>query len=135
MSKKEKNTKALATYHFEGCVQTLVGAFSTFNIKATKKEVEEYKRSVLAFTIDEMNNAMLPLGIKVKVRKNLHYMKLPKFAQKIYDMLKGIIDKMGASVVECSNGELLEIGVYIKKPTSKNPSIVKYEEGRKVLLD
>jgi len=42
---------------------------------------------------------------------------------------------MGASVVECSNGELLEIGVYIKKPTSKNPSIVKYEEGRKVLLD
>ena len=56
--KKELKKRKLATYHFDGCVQTLVGAFSTFNQKATKKEVEEYGRMVSAFSIDEMNEAV-----------------------------------------------------------------------------
>lgn len=125
MSKKEENKKKLATYHFEGCVTTLVGAFTTFNASASKKEVEDYRRTVEAFTIDEMNNAVLPLGLRVKVRKNLNYMKLPRFAQKIYDMIKS-----NCMVVECSDKSLLEIGVYIKTPTSKKVSMVPYKKGR-----
>ena len=125
MSKNEDNKKKLATYHFEGCVTTLVGAFSTFNVNASKKEVEEYRRMVEAYTIDEMNNAVLPLGLKVKVRKNLNYMKLPKFAQKIYDLIKSY-----CIVVECSDKTLLEIGVYIKTPTSKKVKVVRYKKGR-----
>ena len=127
MAKLEK--KSLATYHFEGCVQTLVGAFSTFNLKATPKEVEAYKREVEAFTIDEMNVAILPMGLKVKVRKNLNYMKLPKFAQKIYDAIKAILSRLGGAV-ECSDGTYLEIGVYIKTPTSKKVNIIPYKKGR-----
>ena len=123
MAKLEK--KSLSSYHFEGCVQTLVGAFSTFNLKATPLEVEAYKREVEAFTIDEMNVAVLPMGLKVKVRKNLNYMKLPKFAQKIYDTIKGMV-----RVVECKDGQLLEIGVYIKTPTSKRPVVIPYKKGR-----
>jgi len=125
MSKNEDNKKKLATYHFEGCVTTLVGAFSTFNVNASKKEVEAYKMEVEAYTIDEMNNAVLPLGLKVKVRKNLNYMKLPKFAQKIYDLIKSY-----CIVVECSDKTLLEIGVYIKTPTSKKVKVVRYKKGR-----
>ena len=117
--------KALASYHFEGCVQTLVGAFSTFNLKATPKEVEAYKREVEAFTIDEMNVAVLPMGLKVKVRKNLNYMKLPKVAQKLYDMIKSNCD-----VWECKDGTKLEIGVYIKTPTSKKIKYIPYKKGR-----
>ena len=127
MSKLEK--KSLATYHFEGCVTTLVGAFSTFNVKATPKEVEAYKREVEAFTIDEMNVAILPMGLKVKFRKNLNYMKLPKFAQKIYDSIKAILSRLGGAV-ECSDGTYLEIGVYIKTPTSKKVSVIPYKKGR-----
>ena len=127
MAKLEK--KSLATYHFEGCVQTLVGAFSTFNLKATPKEVEAYKREVEAFTIDEMNIAVLPMGLKVKVRKNLNYMKLPKFAQKIYDSIKAILSRLGGAV-ECSDGTYLEIGVYIKTPTSKKVNVIPYKKGR-----
>ena len=127
MSKLEK--KSLATYHFEGCVTTLVGAFSTFNVKATPKEVEAYKREVEAFTIDEMNVAILPMGLKVKVRKNLNYMKLPKFAQKIYDTIKGVLNRLGGAV-ECSDGTYLEIGVYIKTPTSKKVNVIPYKKGR-----
>tara|TARA_R100000656_G_scaffold38124_1_gene32163 strand:+ start:68 stop:499 length:432 start_codon:yes stop_codon:yes gene_type:complete len=117
--------KKLATYAFEGCVQTLVGAFSTFNLKATPKEVEAYKREVEAFTIDEMNVAVLPMGLKVKVRKNLNYMKLPKVAQKLYDMIKSNCD-----VWECKDGTKLEIGVYIKTPTSKKIKYIPYKKGR-----
>ena len=127
MAKLEK--KSLATYHFEGCVTTLVGAFSTFNVKATPKEVEAYKREVEAFTIDEMNVAILPMGLKVKVRKNLNYMKLPKFAQKIYDTIKGVLSRVGGAV-ECSDGTFLEIGVYIKTPTSKKVNVIPYKKGR-----
>ena len=117
--------KKLATYHFEGCVQTLVGAFSTFNLKATPLEVEAYKREVEAFTIDEMNVAVLPMGLKVKVRKNLNYMKLPKVAQKLHDMIKSNCD-----VWECKDGTKLEIGVYIKTPTSKKVKYIPYKKGR-----
>jgi len=124
--------KGLASYHFEGCVKTLVGAYSTFNLKATPKQVEAYKREVEAYTIDEMNTAILPMGLKVKVRKNLNYMKLPKFAQKIYDSIKGALNGLGGAV-ECSDGTLLEIGVYIKTPTSKKVSVIPYKKGR--LLD
>ena len=127
MAKLEK--KSLSSYHFEGCVQTLVGAFSTFNLKATPLEVEAYKREVEAFTIDEMNVAVLPMGLKVKVRKNLNYMKLPKFAQKIYDAIKAILSRLGGAV-ECSDGTYLEIGVYIKTPTSKKVSVIPYKKGR-----
>ena len=127
MSKLEK--KSLSTHTFEGCVQTLVGAFSTFNLKATPKEVEAYKREVEAFTIDEMNIAVLPMMLKVKVRKNLNYMKLPKFAQKIYDSIKAILSRLGGAV-ECSDGTYLEIGVYIKTPTSKKVNIIPYKKGR-----
>ena len=125
MSTKEENKKKLATYHFEGCITTLVGAFTTFNVNASKKEVEDYRRMVEAYTIDEMNNAVLPLGLRVKVRKNLNYMKLPRFAQKIYDTIKS-----NCMVVECSDKSLLEIGVYIKTPTSKKVSMVPYKKGR-----
>ena len=125
MTVKKVDKKKLATYHFEGCVQTLVGAFSTFNLKATPKEVEAYKREVEAFTIDEMNVAVLPMGLKVKVRKNLNYMKLPKVAQKLYDMIKSNCD-----VWECKDGTKLEIGVYIKTPTSKKVNIIPYKKGR-----
>lgn len=125
MSKKEESKKSLASYIFEGCVQTLVGGFTTFNVNASKKEVDEYRRMVEAYTIDEMNKAVLPLGLRVKVRKNLNYMKLPSFAQKIYDMIKS-----NCMVVECSDKTLLEIGVYIKTPTSKKVSCVPYKKGR-----
>ena len=125
MTVKKVDKKKLATYHFEGCVQTLVGAFSTFNLKATPKEVEAYKREVEAFTIDEMNVAVLPMGLKVKVRKNLNYMKLPKVAQKLYDMIKSNCD-----VWECKDGTKLEIGVYIKTPTSKKIKYIPYKKGR-----
>ena len=124
--------KGLASYAFEGCVQTLIGAFSTFNVNATPKQKEAYKREVEAYTIDEMNTAILPMGLKVKVRKNLNYMKLPKFAQKIYDSIKGALNGLGGAV-ECSDGTLLEIGVYIKTPTSKKVSVIPYKKGR--LLD
>jgi hypothetical protein len=129
MTVKKVDKKKLATYHFEGCVQTLVGAFSTFNLKATPKEVEAYKREVEAFTIDEMNVAVLPMGLKVKVRKNLNYMKLPKFAQKIYDSIKAVLSQLGGAI-ECSDGTYLEIGVYIKTPTSKKISVIPYKKGR-----
>ena len=125
MSKKEESKKSLASYIFEGCVQTLVGGFTTFNVSASKKEVDEYRRMVEAYTIDEMNKAVLPLGLKVKVRKNLNYMKMPKFAQKIYDLIKSY-----CIVVECSDKTLLEIGVYIKTPTSKKVKVVRYKKGR-----
>ncbi len=125
MTVSKVDKKKLATYHFEGCVQTLVGAFSTFNLKATPKEVEAYKREVEAFTIDEMNVAVLPMGLKVKVRKNLNYMKLPKVAQKLYDMIKSNCD-----VWECKDGTKLEIGVYIKTPTSKKIKYIPYKKGR-----
>ena len=125
MTVKKVDKKKLATYHFEGCVQTLVGAFSTFNLKATPKEVEAYKREVEAFTIDEMNVAVLPMGLKVKVRKNLNYMKLPKVAQKLYDMIKSNCD-----VWECKDGTKLEIGVYIKTPTAKKIKYIPYKKGR-----
>ena len=121
--------KGLASYHLEGCVQTLIGAYSTFNLKATSKQVEAYKREVEAYTIDEMNTAILPMGLKAKVRKNLNYMKLPKFAQKIYDSIKGALNGLGGAV-ECSDGTLLEIGVYIKTPTAKKPKVVPYKKGR-----
>ena len=52
-------------------------------------------------------------------------MKLPRFAQKIYDMIKS-----NCMVVECSDKSLLEIGVYIKTPTSKKVSMVPYKKGR-----
>lgn len=119
----------LASYHFEGCVKTLIGAYSTFNLKATSKEVEAYKREVEAYTIDEMNTAILPMGLKVKVRKNLNYMKLPKFAQKTYDTIKSVLNGLGGAV-ECSDGTLLEIGVYIKTPTSKKVNVIPYKKGR-----
>ena len=125
MSKNEENKKKLATYHFEGCVDLLVGGFTTFNVNATKKQIDEYRKKVEAYTIDEMNEAVKPLGIKVKVRKNLNYMKLPKFAQKIYDTIKSY-----CMVVECSDKTLLEIGVYIKTPTSKKVKVVPYKKGR-----
>ena len=125
MTVKKVDPKKLATYHFEGCVTTLVGAFSTFNVKATPKEVEAYKREVEAFTIDEMNVAILPMGLKVKVRKNLNYMKLPKLAQKIYDTIKA-----NCGVWECKDGSKLEIGVYIKTPTSKKVKYLPYKKGR-----
>ena len=125
MSKKEENTSKLATYHFEGCVTTLVGAYSTFNPNAAKKQIDEYRAKVEAYTIDEMNEAVKPLGLKVKVRKNLNYMKLPRFAQKIYDTIKS-----NCMVVECSDKTLLEIGVYIKTPTAKKVSCVPYKKGR-----
>ena len=121
--------KGLASYAFEGCVQTLIGAFSTFNVNATPKQKEAYKREVEAYTIDEMNTAILPMGLKVKVRKNLNYMKLPKFAQKIYDAIKTILSRLGGAV-ECSDGTLLEIGVYIKTPTSKKVNVIPYKKGR-----
>jgi hypothetical protein len=121
----EVEKKALSSYAFEGCVQTVVGAFSTYNPKASKKEVEEYRREVWNWTVDEMNIAVNPMGLKVKVRKNANYFKLPKFAQKIYDSIKNLI-----CVVECKDGKLLEIGVYIKTPTSKNPKFVPYKKGR-----
>jgi hypothetical protein len=121
----EVEKKSLASYAFEGCVQTLVGAYSTFNPNATKKQVEEYRAMVEAYTVDEMNEAVNPMGLKVKVRKNANYFKLPKFAQKIYDSIKNLV-----CVVECKDGKLLEIGVYIKTPTSKNPKFVPYKKGR-----
>jgi len=121
--------KGLASYAFEGCVQTLIGAFSTFNVNATPKQVEAYKREVEAYTIDEMNTAIFPMGLKVKVRKNLNYMKLPKFAQKIYDAIKTILSRLGGAV-ECSDGTYLEIGVYIKTPTSKKVNVIPYKKGR-----
>ena len=124
--------KGLASYHFEGCVQTLIGAYSTFNLKATSKQVEAYKREVEAYTIDEMNQAVAIMGLKVKVRKNLNYMKLPKFAQKVYDAIKAVLSQLGGAV-ECKDGTLLEIGVYIKTPTSKKVSVIPYKKGR--LLD
>ena len=126
MSKKEESkVKKFATYHFEGCVKLLVGGFTTYNDKATKKEVEDYQRLVEAYTIDEMNEAVLPLGLRVKVRKNLNYMKLPRFAQKIYDSIKS-----NCMVVECGDKTLLEIGVYIKTPTAKKVSCIPYKKGR-----
>ena len=117
--------KQLYTHTFEGCVQTLVGGYSTYNVKASKTELEAYKRMVEAYTVDEMNEAVYDLGFKVKVRKNANYFKLPKFAQKIYDTIKGMV-----RVVECKDGALLEIGVYIKTPTAKNPMVVPYKQGR-----
>ena len=123
MSKLEK--KSLSSYSFEGCVTTLVGAYSTFNPNATKKQVDDYRAMVEAYTIDEMNEAVYNLGFKVKVRKNANYFKLPKFAQKIYDSIKNLV-----CIVECKDGQLLEIGVYIKTPTSKNPKVIPYKEGR-----
>ena len=119
----------LASYHFEGCVKTLIGAYSTFNLKATSKEVEAYKREVEAYTIDEMNTAIFPMGLKVKVRKNLNYMILPTFAKKVVDKVDILINSLGGAV-ECSNGQVLEVGKYIKTPTSKKPTIVKYKKGR-----
>jgi len=125
MSKKEESKKSLASYIFEGCVQTLVGGFTTFNVSASKKEVDEYRRMVEAYTIDEMNKAVLPLGLRVKVRKNLNYMKLPNVAQKIYDTIKS-----NCNVWECKDGSLLEVGVYIKTPTSKKVTCIPYKKGR-----
>jgi len=121
----------LASYHFEGCVKTLIGAYSTFNLKATSKQVETYKREVEAYTIDEMNTAIFPMGLKVKVRKNLNYMKLPRFAQKIHDTIKSVLNGLDGAV-ECSDGTLLEIGVYIKTPTSKKVSVIPYKKGRTI---
>tara|TARA_R100000656_G_scaffold83890_1_gene61274 strand:+ start:11 stop:451 length:441 start_codon:yes stop_codon:yes gene_type:complete len=121
--------KGLASYAFEGCVQTLIGAFGTFNVNATPKQVEAYKREVEAYTIDEMNTAIFPMGLKVKVRKNLNYMLLPTFAKKIVDKVDVLIDSLGGAV-ECANGQVLEVGKYIKTPTSKKPTIVKYKKGR-----
>ena len=123
MSKLEK--KSLSSYSFEGCVTTLVGAYSTFNPNATKKQVDDYRAMVEAYTIDEMNEAVYNLGFKVKVRKNANYFKLPKFAQKLYDSIKNLV-----CVVECKDGQLLEIGVYIKTPTSKRPVVIPYKKGR-----
>ena len=117
--------KQLYTHTFEGCVQTLVGGYSTYNVKASKTELEAYKRMVEAYTVDEMNEAVYDLGFKVKVRKNANYFKLPKFAQKIYDLIKSY-----CIVVECSDKTLLEIGVYIKTPTSKKVKVVRYKKGR-----
>ena len=102
MAKLEKKT--LFTHTFEGCVQTLVGGYSTYNIKASTTEVEAYKRMVEAYTVDEMNEAVYDLGFKVKVRKNANYFKLPKFAQKIYDTIKGMV-----RVVECKDGEVIVV--------------------------
>ena len=121
--------KGLASYHLEGCVQTLIGAYSKFNLKATSKQVEAYKREVEAYTIDEMNTAIFPMGLKVKVRKNLNYMILPTFAKKVVDKVDILINSLGGAV-ECSNGQVLEVGKYIKTPTSKKPTIVKYKKGR-----
>ena len=127
MSKLEK--KSLSSYAFEGCVQTLVGAYSTFNPNATKKQIDDYRATVEAYTVDEMNEAVNPMGLKVKVRKNANYFKLPKFAQKIYDAIKAILSRLGGAV-ECSDGTYLEIGVYIKTPTSKKISVIPYKKGR-----
>ena len=121
----EVEKKALSSYAFEGCVQTVVGAFSTYNPKASKKEVEEYRREVWNWTVDEMNIAVKPMGLKVKVRKNANYFKLPKFAQKLYDTIKKMV-----CTVECSDGKFLEIGVYIKTPTAKNINYIAYQKGR-----
>ena len=121
----EVEKKSLASYAFEGCVQTLVGAYSTFNPNATKKQVEEYRAMVEAYTVDEMNEAVNPMGLKVKVRKNANYFKLPKFAQKLYDTIKKMV-----CTVECSDGKFLEIGVYIKTPTAKNINYIAYQKGR-----
>ena len=125
MSKKVENKKKFATYHFEGCVNLLVGGFKTFKPKATKNEIDEYSRMVSSYTIDEMNTALEPLEVRVKVRKNLNYMKLPKFAQKVYDVIKS-----HCMVVECSDGSKLEIGCYIKTPTSKKIEYLPYKKGR-----
>jgi len=127
MSKKVKEVvKAIARHTFEGCVQTLVGGFTTFNVNASKKEVETYTRMVEGYSIDQMNEAVLPFGLKVKVRKNLNYMKLPLEAQKKVDEVdKAIGDD---NTYECSDGTLLEIGRYIKTPTSKKPSFVPFKK-------
>lgn len=127
MSEKVKEVvKAIARHTFEGCVQTLVGGFTTFNVKASKKEVEAYTRMVEGYSIDQMNEAVLPFGLKVKVRKNLNYMKLPHEAQKKVDEVdKAIGDD---NTYECSDGTLLEIGRYIKTPTSKKPSFVPFKK-------
>ena len=127
MSEKVKEVvKAIARHTFEGCVQTLVGGFTTFNVKASKKEVEAYTRMVEGYSIDQMNEAVLPFGLKVKVRKNLNYMKLPHEAQKKVDEVdKAIGDD---NTYECSDGTLLEIGRYINTPTSKKPSFVPFKK-------
>ena len=127
MSEKVKEVvKAIARHTFEGCVQTLVGGFTTFNVKASKKEVEAYTRMVEGYSIDQMNEAVLPFGLKVKVRKNLNYMKLPHEAQKKVDEVdKAIGDD---NTYECSDGTLLEIGRYIKTPTSKKPSFIPFKK-------
>ena len=126
MSEKVETLKRFATYHFEGCVSLLVGGFKTFKPKATKNEIEEYSRMVSTYTIDEMNTALEPLEVRVKVRKNLNYMKLPHEAQKKVDEVdKAIGDD---NTYECSDGTLLEIGRYIKTPTSKKPSFVPFKK-------
>ena len=56
-------------------------------------------------------------------------MKLPKFAQKTYDTIKSVLNGLGGAV-ECSDGTLLEIGVYIKTPTSKKVNVIPYKKGR-----
>ena len=137
MSKKVKEVvKAIARHTFEGCVQTLVGGFTTFNVNASKKEVETYTRMVEGYSIDQMNEAVLPFGLKVKVRKNLNYMKLPLEAQKKVDEVdRAIGDDNTYEVTEGKmvdgkkqHGELLEIGRYIKTPTSKKPSFVPFKK-------
>ena len=100
--KKEVKKRKLATYHFDGCVQTLVGAFSTFNQKATKKEVDEYSRMVSAFSIDEMDRAIGECST--------------------YEITEGkMVDG------KYKHGDLLEIGRYIKTPTSKNPKYIPFK--------
>ena len=127
MSEKIKEVvKAIARHTFEGCVQTLVGGFTTFNVKASKKEVEAYTRMVEGYSIDQMNEAVLPFGLKVKVRKNLNYMKLPLEAQKKVDEVDRAIGD--DNCYELSDGTFLEIGRYIKTPTSKKPSFVPFKK-------
>jgi hypothetical protein len=127
MSEKVKEVvKAIARHTFEGCVQTLVGGFTTFNVNASKKEVEAYTRMVEGYSIDQMNEAVLPFGLKVKVRKNLNYMKLPLEAQKKVDEVDRAIGD--DNCYELSDGTFLEIGRYIKTPTSKKPSFVPFKK-------
>jgi len=73
-----------------------------------------------------MNTALEPLEVRVKVRKNLNYMKLPLEAQKKVDEVDRAIGD--DNTYECSDGTLLEIGRYIKTPTSKKPSFVPFKK-------
>ena len=116
---------------FESCVKTVVGGYTTYNPKASKKEVEIYRREVESWSVERMNEAVNPLGLDVKVRKNLNYTMLPLFARLVVNAIDSLIDTLGGCI-ECANGKVLEIGRYIKTPTSKNPKVVPYKKGRKL---